>query len=88
MTARVIEGDDTYLVIEIGGEVSYNAWFSQKSYVGYMTVYHHWDVQRAEINVARHLYFALAGAQSSGSNSISYRRYNTEGQQEILLRVR
>ena len=86
MTARVIEGDDTYLMIQIDDEVSYNVWFSQKSNVGYMTVYHHWDVQRAEINFARHL--SLAPAQSSGSNSISYRRYNTEGQQEILLRVR
>ena len=86
MTARVIEGDDTYLVIEIGGEVSYNAWFSQKSYVGYMTVYHHWDVQRAEINFARHLRFAPAQSNMGGS-SVPYRRYNERQEVEILLRV-
>ena len=86
MTFRVIEGDSTYVKIEIDGEVSYNVWFSQTGYVALMKYQYGWDEQRAEINFDRHLRFAPAQSNMGGS-SVPYRRYNERQEVEILLRV-
>ena len=87
MTAKPIEGDNTYVKIDIAGVVSYNVWFSQTGYVALMKYQYGWDEQRAEINFARHLRFAPAQSNMGGSSVLSYRRYNERQEVEILLRV-